>query len=160
MHQLYEKFALAYFTAATLTLMLFCTVLFIGALWMMADALISLRSPIEEALNGIGLLIIGFAVMETSKFIAEEEIMRQRELRSPAESRRSLTKFITIIVIATSLEALVMVFKSSQENISGVIFPAALLIAAMVALAALGVYQWLSSRIEPSNEESQEEKRY
>jgi hypothetical protein len=148
MYQLYEKIALAYFIAATLALMLFCAVLFGGALWLMVGSFFGEASPIDTALDGIGLLIIGFAVMETSKFIAEEEIIRQRELRSPLESRRSLTKFVTIIVIATSLEALVMVFKTSREDIPQAIYPALLLVAAMVALAALGAYQWLSSRID------------
>lgn len=153
MQRLYEKLARGYFVAATLTLMLFCMVLFGGAIWMMANSFFAPESSVDAALDGIGLLIIGFAVMETSKFIAEEEIIRQRELRSPLESRRSLTKFITIIVIATSLEALVMVFKTSRANIPDAIYPAALLMAAMVSLAALGVYQWLSSRIEPSTRE-------
>ncbi len=152
MHRLYETIARAYFIAATLTLMLFCTILFGGALWLIVGSFFGEDSPIDAALDGIGLLIIGFAVMETAKFIAEEEIIRQRELRSPLESRRSLTKFVTIIVIATSLEALVMVFKTSREHIPQAIYPALLLVAAMVALAALGVYQWLSSRIEqPGN---------
>jgi hypothetical protein len=97
-------------------------------------------------LDGIAILIIGFAVVETSKFIAEEELYRKRELRSIHESRRSLTKFVTIIVIAASLEALVMIFKANQSSISDAIYPAFLFIAAMLGQMALGVYQWLSSR--------------
>ena len=92
-------------------------------------------------------MIIGFAIIETSKFIAEEQIMRDQELRSAVESRRSLTKFITIIVIAASLEALVMIFETSRTDVTKSIYPAALFVAAMLALVALGVFQWLSSRI-------------
>ena len=65
------------------------------------------------------------------------------------ESRRSLTKFITIIVIAASLEALVMIFETSHGDITEAIYPAALFAAAMFALIALGAFQWLSSRIAP-----------
>ena len=73
----------------------------IGAVW---EVIVALRSfeLADAALDSIGLLIIGFAVIETAKFIAEEEILSNRELRSPLESRRSLTKFITIIVIAAN----------------------------------------------------------
>jgi hypothetical protein len=106
---------------------------------------------VDGALNGVGLLIIGFAVIETSKFIAEEEILRDRELRSSTESRRSITKFITIIVIAASLEALVMVFQTSRRGIEYALYPAGLFVAAMFALLALGAYQWLSSRIRSDN---------
>ena len=52
--------------------------------------------------------------------------------------RRSLTKFITIVVIAASLEALVMVFETSRTDVTRAIYPAALFAAAMVALLALG----------------------
>src|SRR6056297_2584759 len=88
----------------------------------------------QGLLDSIGLLIIGFAVVETAKFIAEEEILREKELRSAEESRRSLTKFITIIVIAASLEALVMIFKTSRADIPNSIYPAALFVASMAAL--------------------------
>ena len=100
-------------------------------------------------LDSVGLVIIGFAIIETSKFIAEEEILRRKELRSAVESRRSLTKFITIIVIAASLEALVMIFETSRTDVTESIYPAALFAAAMFALIALGAFQWLSSRIAP-----------
>ena len=100
-------------------------------------------------LDSVGLIIIGFAIIETSKFIAEEEILRDKELRSAVESRRSLTKFITIIVIAASLEALVMIFETSRTDVTRSIYPAALFVAVMLALVSLGAFQWLSSRIAP-----------
>ena len=105
-------------------------------------------------LDSAGLVIIGFAIVETSKFIAEEEILRRKELRSAVEARRSLTKFITIIVIAASLEALVMIFETSRTDVTKSIYPAALFVAAMFALIALGVFQWLSSRIAAPPEEA------
>lgn len=52
-----------------------------------------------------------------------------------------------IIVIAACLEALVMVFKTGRADISQSIYPAALFGSSMLALVALGIYQWLSSRI-------------
>lgn len=149
MAPLYERLAYAYFLVATITLFAFSVILFVSAIVRTGLAILRLEDPVNAVLDSIGLLIIGFAVVETSKFIAEEEIIRQRELRSALESRRSLTKFITIAVIASSLEALVMIFKTSREDIPSAIYPAMLFVAAMLALAALGAYQWLSSRIEP-----------
>ncbi len=148
MKKFYENVALAYFIIATLALMLLAFALLATAVW---DMVRSVGGPflLDTTLDSIGLMIIGFAIIETAKFIAEEEVLRQRELRSAAESRSSLTKFITIIVIAASLEALVMVFKASQENIAYAVYPAFLFGAAMLALVALGAYQWLSSRINP-----------
>jgi hypothetical protein len=156
MKQFYHWVALSYFVVATISLMLLAILLLVNGLY---DVMTSLRTAqrIDVTLDSIGLLIIGFAVIETAKFIAEEEVLRQRELRSPKESRRSITKFITIIVIAASLEALVMIFKTSLTSIPDAIYPAGLFIAAMFALVALGAYQYLSSRIDPSVPEDQPE---
>jgi hypothetical protein len=60
---------------------------------------------------------------------------------------------VTIIVIAASLEALVMVFKTGRTSIPDTLYPASLLAVSFLALAALGAYQWLSSRIEEQSEE-------
>ena len=155
LQKIYDIIALAYSVAATTFLMLLAFLLLAVALWELVPALLPIN--VIKLVDSIGLLIIGFAVVETAKFIVEEEVIRQRELRSPTESRRSLTKFITIIVIAASLEALVMVFKASRTDISQVVYPAGLLIAAMLALSALGTYQWLSSRIEPPSSAASEE---
>ncbi|WEX11007.1 hypothetical protein [Chelativorans sp. AA-79] len=152
MKKVYETVALGYFALATTTLLLSAILLVSFAVWEVAASVFASDAEIVDRvrslLDGIGLMIIGFAVVEAATFIAEEELFRKRELRSTRESRRSITKFITIIVIAASLEALVMVFKTSREQIPEVIYPAALFASAMVALVALGLYQWLSSRVE------------
>ena len=153
MSQFYAKVALAYFIAATIALMGLAILLLASAVWEIIVAIVTMHDVVEVVLDSIGLLIIGFAVVETAKFIAEEEILRRRELRSSVESRRSLTKFITIIVIAASLEALVMIFKTSRADISEAIYPSFLFLVTMFALIALGVYQWLSSRIDYSDED-------
>lgn len=146
MNEFYSRLAQTYFVVATVLLILLAFVLLGVAVWQAAAAFWT-GDPVGAALSSISLLVIGFAVVETAKFIAEEEIMRKRELRSSTESRRSITKFITIVVIAASLEALVMVFQSTRDGIQFAIYPASLFIASMFALIALGIYQWLSSRI-------------
>ena len=147
MKDFYEKLALGYFTIATSFLLLLAVLLLLGAVWEVLVAIV--HGDILGVLDSVGLVIIGFAIVETSKFIAEEEILRDKELRSAVESRRSLTKFVTIIVIAASLEALVMVFETSRTDVTRSIFPAALFAAVMLALVSLGAFQWLSSRIAP-----------
>lgn len=156
MYKFYSSLALGYLIVATTMLMLLAILLLASAGWTVLTSLMA-GGDIDGLLDSVGLMIIGFAVVETSKFIAEEEIVRKRELRSPLESRRSLTKFITIVVIAASLEALVMVFRTGRENIALTIYPASLFAAAMIALVALGAYQWLSSRIEPTSEREKED---
>jgi hypothetical protein len=144
---LYGRIAVGYFVVATVLLMLLALALLAIAVWEIGHALV--RGDVLGLLDGAGLVIVGFAIIETSKFVAEEELLRSKELRSAVESRRSLTKFITIIVIAVSLEALVMVFEAGRGEEAQVLYPTALFGTAMFALVALGVFQWLSSRIAP-----------
>ena len=147
MHRLYDRIATGYYVVATAFLLVLAVVLLLGAVWQAATAL--LHGEVIGVLDGVGLVIIGFAIIETAKFIAEEEVLRDKELRSAVESRRSLTKFITIVVIAAALEALVMVFETSRTDVTKSVYPALLFGAAMFALIALGLFQWLSSRIAP-----------
>jgi len=145
MRNLYERISLLYYGVATAFLMLLALVLLGAAAWEVAHALAD--GEVMGVLDSVGLVIVGFAIFETAKFTAEEEILRRKELRSAVEARRSLTKFVTIIVIAASLEALVMVFETGRTDITKALYPAALFGAAMFALIALGLFQWLSSRI-------------
>ena len=154
MRELYERISLLYYALATGFLMLLALILLATAVWEVVQALV--EGEVLGVLDSAGLVIIGFAIVETSKFIAEEEILRRKELRSAVEARRSLTKFITIIVIAASLEALVMIFETSRTDVTKSIYPAALFVAAMFALIALGLFQWLSSRIAAPPEEAEE----
>ena len=145
MGKLYARVALAYFVSATAFLMVLAVILLGLAVWEVVGAL--RHGEVLGVLDAAGLVIVGFAIIETAKFVAEEEVLRSKELRSAVESRRSLTKFMTIVVIAVSLEALVMVFEAGRTELSEAIYPAVLFSAAMLALVALGVFQWLSSRI-------------
>jgi hypothetical protein len=147
----FDRAALAYFALAAGLLTLIALLLLGWAAWEIVTALI--HGEVLGVLEAAGLVIIGFAILETARFIGEEEILRRKELRSAVEARRSLTKFITIIVIATSLEALVMIFEASRTDVSHAVYPALLFGTAMFALVALGAFQWLSSRIAPPPDE-------
>jgi hypothetical protein len=147
MREFFNRAAQGYFVVATSFLLVLAALLLLAAVWELLVALV--HGDVLRLLDSAGLVIIGFAIIETSKFIAEEEILRNRELRSAVESRRSLTKFVTIIVIAASLEALVMVFEASRGDVSQAIYPAILFAATMLGLVSLGAFQWLSSRIAP-----------
>lgn len=147
MRSFYDAVATFYFGLATLFLMGLALLMLGLAGWETWHAVA--EGEVLAVLESVGLVIIGFAIIETAKFVAEEEILRRKELRSAVEARRSLTKFITIVVIAASLEALVMTFETSRTDVTKAIYPAALFAAAMFALIALGLFQWLSSRIAP-----------
>jgi len=98
-------------------------------------------------LDAVGMTVLGLAVIDVSKYLLEEEVLRHRELRSPAEARGALTKFLTIIVIVVSLEAVILLFEASrQERHRELVYPALLFAAAVAIVVALGLYQFLSAK--------------
>jgi hypothetical protein len=44
----------------------------------------------------------------------EEEVFKDKELRNPAEARKTITKIMVIISIAVSIEGLVYIFKAGK----------------------------------------------
>ncbi|ALJ09816.1 hypothetical protein [Brevundimonas sp. DS20] len=139
----------AVFGGASLLLLLAATAL-IG--FGVKDALETIRAPgqsgAEAVLDVLGYVIVAIAVFDVAKYIFEDEVRRGNERRSAAEARRSLTKFLSTIVIALFLEALVVVFKAAREDVSQLIYPTALLIAAVLVLVGLGAFQRFSASVE------------
>jgi hypothetical protein len=100
---------------------------------------------IYNLMNGVGLLIVSLAIIDVAKFVIEENVVRERELRSPVEARRSLTKFMTIIIIALSLESVVGIFEAGRnKTFDQLIYPAIVMITAILALIGLGLFQFFS----------------
>jgi hypothetical protein len=104
-------------------------------------------------LIGIGYVVIAMAVFDVAKYFVEEEVIRGREMRSPAEARRSLTKFISTISIAVFIEGVVIAFHASKQDVSLMIYPIALLFTAIITVVGLGAYQRLSLAVEEKVEQ-------
>jgi hypothetical protein len=102
----------------------------------------------HSLLDGIGLVVVALAVFDVAKYLMEEEVMRNRELSSMPEARQTLTKFIVIIVIAVTMEALVFILDAGSEDLSLLVYPATLLGVASVMVVSLGVYLRLSGNVE------------
>jgi hypothetical protein len=108
------------------------------------------ESTTPALLEGVGLMILALAVFDVSKYLIEEELLRDRELRSPGEARKTLTKFLTIVVIAVSLESIVFVFQAGKEDMAKLLYPALLLAVVGMLVAVLGHYQQASQKVERS----------
>ena len=144
--------------AATL-LAIFALVLAGSAVTDFLQAALSRQHLGLSALSGIGYVVVSIAVFDVAKYLIEEEVVRGRELRVASEARRSLTRFISTIAIAIFLEALVTVFRVSQDSVDELLYPTALLIAAILLVLGLGVYQRLSVTVERREESDGKAKR-
>jgi small-conductance mechanosensitive channel len=137
------------FAGASLLLLLAATSLIVLGV---GDALAAVRSAkqagADAVLDALGYIIVAIAVFDVAKYLFEDEVRRGDEKRSAAEARRSLTKFLSTIVIALFLEALVVVFKTARGDVSQLIYPTALLVASVLVLVGLGAYQRFSATVE------------
>jgi hypothetical protein len=109
-------------------------------------------NAVSGLLDSIGLIVISLAVLDVSKYLMEEEVLRDRELRSALEARRTLTKFMVIICIAVSLEAVVYISMAGKEGVQNLVYPAILLLSAVAVMVGLGAYQKMSGAIETKDQ--------
>jgi hypothetical protein len=148
----FEALSRLLFVAIALALYALSISMVIAGAWQLVLGAFGGQVGIYNLMNGVGLLIVSLAIVDVAKFVVEENVVRERELRSPGEARRSLTKFMTIIIIALSLEAVVGIFEAGREkNFQALIYPAAVMVVAVLAVVGLGAFQYLSrlSQAEP-----------
>ena len=101
----FEALARVLFIAVALALFALAFSLVAAGSWQLLAGALGGEVGIYNLMNGVGLLIVSLAIADVAKFVVEENVVRERELRSPAEALRSLTKFMTIIIIACRWKA-------------------------------------------------------
>lgn len=127
-----------------LSLALISLAMMVVAIWGIWISVHEKTLLVKALLNAIGLIVIGMAVFDVSKFLLEEEVFQNTGEKSPQKQRETLIKFLGIIAIAVSLEALVFIFDAGKKEISDLIYPTFLLISAILLVVGLGVYQKLT----------------
>lgn len=128
--------------------LLAASIILIGvAMWRTSHGFWTGDGALDTMLDAIGLVIIAVAVADVGKFLFEEEVVADREMRQPAEARGSLTKFMSIMIVALSLESLVLIAKTSRETMRDLVYPGLLVLLAVLALVGLGLFQKLSQNV-------------
>ena len=95
---------------------------------------------IDGLLDCIALLTIAVASLELGQTIVEEEIQRASHMSSPSRVRRFLSRFLVVLVVALSIEALVAVFRFSRDDPSKLPYAAAIGLTAAALLAGWGIF--------------------
>ena len=148
--QPFEFLARAVFAVISIALMVLAGGLIIYAGMQLWNVFGAPESDIGTTLlEAVGYTVIAIAVFEVAKYILEEEVLDPTEMRHAGEARRSITKFVSTIIIAVFLEALVTIFQASKEpDLAQMLYPTILLFAAVALIVGLGVYQRLSTAAE------------
>lgn len=136
------------YTFASLTLILAAFSLAGKAFYEIYDAVILKGEINKDILNAITYTVIAIAVCDVGRYLVEEEVEHEKNLHSPTDARKTITRFLVVISIALSLEGLIGVFEAGNSNISGVLYPIAIVICAVFVLLAMGIFQRLSVETE------------
>jgi hypothetical protein len=110
------------------------------------------EAPFTERLNAvlesIAVLTVAVAALELGQTILEEEVHRQAQMSAPTRVRRFLSRFMVVLVVALSIETLVLVFRLSEEDIESLPYAASVGVAAALLLVAWGLFVRLNRAAE------------
>ena len=117
----------------------------------------SLPQRLNAVLDSIALLTVAVAALELGQTILEEEVQREAQMSAPTRVRRFLSRFMVVLVVALSIEALVTVFQFSHEAPTHLPYAAAIGLVAAALLAAWGLFIWLNRSAEELEPEAMEQ---
>lgn len=99
-----------------------------------------LLSRLNAVLESIAILTVAVAALELGQTILEEEVHREAQMSAPTRVRRFLSRFMVVLVVALSIETLVLVFRLSQDEPESLPYAAAVGVAAAFLLVAWGLF--------------------
>jgi putative Mn2+ efflux pump MntP len=136
-----EKISGAVYGLISLSLGIISLTMIGSALYEIWNSLHEKRLLTKALLDAVGFIVIGAAVFDVARFLLEEEVFKIHGEETSLKQRTTLIKFLVIITIAVSLEALVFVFTAAKKDISMLVYPTFLLLTAVLLVIGLGVYQ-------------------
>lgn len=98
---------------------------------------------IDEPIKIFGTVILvtlGLAIFDLGKTILEEEVLLHKDIHHEGSTRRTISRFMSAIVIAVSIESLLLMFKSLLGGVDHLNSAVFMLFAAVAMLVGLGVY--------------------
>jgi hypothetical protein len=143
------------FVAGALALMVFAALELWEGLQFTGAARVSHR--IDAVLESVALLTVSVAALELGQTILEEEVQREAHMSAPTRVRRFLSRFMVVLVVALSIEALVLVFRLGREAPEHLPFAALVGFMAATLLAAWGVFVRLNRSAEELEPEAMQE---
>lgn len=93
-------------------------------------------------------LTLALAVFDLGKTTLEEEVLMHKDVFRHSSTRRTITRFVAAILVAVSIEALLLMFKFALGDATNLVPAVWMMIAAVGLLVGLGVYVYLGARAE------------
>ncbi|MGY0216427.1 hypothetical protein ACWJJH_03450 [Endozoicomonadaceae bacterium StTr2] len=151
MQKLFENISTFIYSVSAITLAMMAISIIGFSLYSACDAFFIENKNTDFVfviLQSVSSVIISIAIIDVAKYMVEEEILRDKELRKPREARETITKIMVIIAIAVSIEGLVYIFKAGTKDVSLLVYPSILILCSVLVIVGLGIYQKCSAAIE------------
>ena len=146
----------AVYLIVTVSLMLLALGFVLFSVFLILQCFLVAEHPIlPTMLSAVSLLVIALAVSDVAKFLLEEQVIGDRDLRSAGEVRRTLSKFLTIVIIAAAMEAIVFMFDRGGDSHDRILYGAALLAGVSLLVIASAIHQRLTRSVEQSAPEEE-----
>jgi len=95
---------------------------------------------LNSVLESIAVLTVAVAALELGQTILEEEVHRQAQMSAPTRVRRFLSRFMVVLVVALSIETVVLVMRVGRDAPEDLPYAASVGIATALLLAAWGLF--------------------
>ncbi len=93
-------------------------------------------------------LTLALAIFDLGKTILEEEVLMDKDIFRRSSTRRTITRFIAAILIAVSIEALLLMFKAALGVNGDILSVVWMMLTAIGLLVGLGIYVYLGAQAE------------
>jgi len=142
----FNEFTKLFYKAVGFSLMAFAFFAIIYAIFgYISSIFISGDFSLDALFKPIVALTLGLAIFDLAKTILEREVFFKNYSKED-EDANVLTKFSIAIIIALSIEALMVVFKIALHDYSQMIHALYLIIGIALIILSLGVYSFLSQK--------------
>lgn len=108
----------------------------------------ALFDRLNSVLESIAVLTVAVAALELGQTILEEEVHRQAQMSAPTRVRRFLSRFMVVLVVALSIETVVLVMRVGRDAPEELPYAASVGIATALLLAAWGLFIHLNRSAE------------
>ena len=95
---------------------------------------------LNAVLESIAVLTVALASLELGQTILEEEVQREAHMSAPTRVRRFLSRFMIVLVVALTIETLVLTFRVAHDAPQHLPYVASIGLAAAALLIAWGVF--------------------
>jgi len=146
------------------------TIISVGLLMVMAMLLFAAFKEITHFFQDINssslrpftaiiFFTLALSIFDLAKTVLEEEVLMHKDIFRHSSTRRTITRFISAILIAVSIEALLLMFKSTLGDGKHLIEAVWMMLAAVGLLAGLGFYVYMGAKAETLLTKSKQEER-